>query len=80
MFGMGETAFYDSTATYYLSSAGLSIIVMSLSAFGFFVNMPRVKKFRFNVATMAAGYTLVFLLCVIYLISETYNPFLYFRF
>lgn len=80
MFGMGETAFYDSTATYYLSSAGLSIIVMSLSAFGFFVNMPRVKKFRLNVAAMAAGYTLVFLLCVIYLISETYNPFLYFRF
>ena len=80
MFGMGGASLYDSTAYYYLSSAGLSIIVMSLSALGFFVKMPRVKKFRVNVVSMIIGYTFVFLLCIIYLISETYNPFLYFRF
>lgn len=80
MFGIGENALYDSTAAYYLSSAWLSIAVMGLSAFGFFVNMPRIKKFRVNVIAMTVGYTFVFLLCVIYLISETYNPFLYFRF
>ena len=80
MFGFGQTAFYDSTAAYYLSSAGLSVIVMSLSAFGFFVKMPRIKNFRLNVIVMTVGYTLIFLLCVAYLISETYNPFLYFRF
>ena len=80
MFGFGENVFYDSTASYYLSSAGLSIFVMGLSALGFFAKMPRVKKFRVNVISMIFGYTLVFLLCVVYLISETYNPFLYFRF
>ena len=80
MFGFGENAFYDSTAYYYISSAGLSIAVMSLSAFGFFAKMPRIKKFRVNIVAMTVGYTLVFLLCIIYLISETYNPFLYFRF
>lgn len=80
MFGLGGTPAFDTTASYYLSSAGLSILVMSLSAFGFFVKMPRIKKFRFNVTVMTIGYTLLFLLCVAYLISETYNPFLYFRF
>ncbi len=80
MFGFGGTSVFDSTASYYLSSAGLSILVMSLSAFGFFVKMPRIKNFRLNVIVMTIGYTLVFLMCVAYLISETYNPFLYFRF
>ncbi len=80
MFGFGGTEFCDEAALYYLSSAGLSIIVMGLSALGFFVNMPRIKNFRLNVTVMTVGYTLVFLLCIAYLISETYNPFLYFRF
>lgn len=80
MFGLGGTSVFDSTASYYLSSAGLSILVMSLSAFGFFVKMPRIKNFRLNVIVMTIGYTFIFLMCVAYLISETYNPFLYFRF
>ncbi len=80
MFGFSENAFYDSTASYYISCAGISIAVMSLSAFGFFAKMPRIKRFRVNIVAMTLGYTLVFLLCIIYLISETYNPFLYFRF
>lgn len=80
MFGFGGTALFDNTASYYLSSAGLSMLVMGLSALGVFVRMPRVKNFRLNVIVMTVGYTLVFLLCIAYLISETYNPFLYFRF
>ena len=80
MFCLSDNMFCDSTAMYYLSSAGLSIAIMSLSALGFFAKMPRVKNYRFNVTAMTVGYTIVFLLCVVYLISETYNPFLYFRF
>ena len=80
MFGFAEVPFFDSTASYYLSSAALPVLVMSLSAFGFFVKMPRLRNFRLNVTVMSIGYTLVFLLSVAYLISETYNPFLYFRF
>lgn len=80
MFCLSDNMFCDSTAMYYLSSAGLSIAIMSLSALGFFAKMPRVKNYRLNVTAMTVGYTIVFLLCVVYLISETYNPFLYFRF
>ena len=80
MLCLSGNAFFDSSAMYYISTAGLSIVIMSLSALGYFAKMPRIKNYRFNVITTAVGYTLVFLLCVIYLISETYNPFLYFRF
>ena len=80
MFGFGEVPLYDSNAEYLLSCAWLSIGVMSLSAFGFFRKMPRVKNFYVNIIVSMLGYTLVFLLSIAYLISETYNPFLYFRF
>lgn len=80
MFGASENPFFDSTASYFLSCASLSVIVMSLSAFGFFEKMPRIKNYRINVIIMTVGYTAVFLLCIVYMISETYNPFLYFRF
>ena len=80
MLCLSGNAFFDSSAMYYISTAGLSIVIMSLSALGYFAKMPRIKNYRFNVITTAVGYTLVFLLCVIYLISETYDPFLYFRF
>ena len=78
MFGIGEVRLFDSVSSYYLSASGLSIAVMGLSAFGFFAKMLRVKRFRVNVIAMVIGYTLVFILSVAYLISETYNPFLYF--
>lgn len=80
MFGLSENALFDSTAAYLLSSSAMSIIIMSLSAFGFFEKMPRIRKPRLNIIFMSVGYTLIFLLCIAYLISETYNPFLYFRF
>ncbi len=80
MFALAENTFFDSTAAYYLSSAGLSVFVMSLSALGYFAKMPRVKNYRFNITATTLGYTVIFLLSVVYLISETYNPFLYFRF
>lgn len=80
MLGVSGNAFYDEGAAYLISGAGLSVIIMSLSAFGFFEKMPRVKNYRLNVIIMSVGYTAVFLLSLAYLISETYNPFLYFRF
>lgn len=80
LFGMGKAAFYDSTAGYYLSSSWFSILVMSLSSFGLFTKIPRVKNYHVNIIAMIIGYTTVFIICVAYLVSETYNPFLYFRF
>lgn len=80
MFGASGNVLFDETSKYLLSSAGLSILIMSLSAFGIFEKIPRVKNYRLNIALMSAGYMIIFLICVVYLISETYNPFLYFRF
>lgn len=80
MFGVGGNALFDSNAKYLLSNYGFSILFMSLSAVGAFAMIPRIKNFRANVTILSVGYLMIFALCVIYLISETYNPFLYFRF
>lgn len=80
MFGFYGNSFTDSTAKYLLSENIFSLAVMILCATGVFAALPRIKNFRFNIAAMSVGYTAIFILCIIYLISETYNPFLYFRF
>ncbi len=80
MFGLYGNAFTDSTSRYLLSENIFSVSVMILCATGVFALLPRVKNFRFNTILMSAGYIGIFILCIIYLISETYNPFLYFRF
>ncbi len=80
MFGFSAAGFMDSTAEYLISENFFSIIVMILCATGVIAALPRIKNFRFNTVFMSIGYTAIFILCIIYLISETYNPFLYFRF
>ncbi|MBQ7116876.1 MAG: MBOAT family protein [Clostridia bacterium] len=80
MFGLYGNGFADSTAEYLLSENFFSLAVMILCATGVFAALPRIKNFRFNIALMSAGYIVIFIICIIYLISETYNPFLYFRF
>ena len=80
MFGMHGNVFSDSTAEYLLSENLFSVVLMSLSATGAFAALPRIKNFRFNTIVMSVGYLGIFILCIIYLISQTYNPFLYFRF
>ncbi len=80
MFGLYGNSFTDSTAEYLLSENIFSLAIMILCATGVFAALPRIKNFRFNIAVMSVAYTAIFILCIIYLISETYNPFLYFRF
>lgn len=80
MFGIFGNGFIDENAKYLLSNNAFSITLMTLSAVGVFAALPRIKNFRFNITLMSIGYMAIFLLCIIYLISETYNPFLYFRF
>lgn len=80
MFGFAGNGFLDSTAKYLLSTNAFSVIFMSLSAFGAFSNLPRTKNFKVNVTVLSLSYLVIFILSIIYLISETYNPFLYFRF
>lgn len=80
MFGLYGNSLIDSTAEYLISENIFSLTVMILCATGVFAALPRIKNFRFNIAVMSVGYTAIFIICIIYLISETYNPFLYFRF
>ncbi|MBQ8502925.1 MAG: MBOAT family protein [Clostridia bacterium] len=80
MFGIGSNPIFDSTSGYLLSSNGFAIVLMSLSAFGFFEAMPRPKNKYALVISNSVIYVVIFVLCIAYLISETYNPFLYFRF
>ncbi|MBR6567904.1 MAG: MBOAT family protein [Clostridia bacterium] len=80
MFGLYGNSFIDSRAEYLFSENAFLLAIMILCATGAFAALPRLKKFRFNIAVMSVGYTTLFILCIIYLISETYNPFLYFRF
>ncbi len=70
----------DSNSLYLLRNSFFSVFVMSLSAFGVFTKLPRIKNNRLRVGVMCAGYIVILIACIAYLISETYNPFLYFRF
>ena len=79
MFGAGG-GILDSQSAYLLSSNWLPILI------GIFCATPVYKKIaeRFPPKLVSevrvVAIPLLFILCIIFMISETYNPFLYFRF
>ncbi len=79
MFGFGA-GFIDEGTKYYISSYILPLIIMSLSAFGVFRFLPRPKKSELRFLYQSVGYLVILVLCIVFLVSDTYNPFLYFRF
>ena len=79
MTGFGGS-FIDSQAKYLLSENVFLILVMSLSATGVFDFVSNVRTGRTKKICESVLYLAIFTLCIAYLISETYNPFLYFRF
>ena len=79
MTGLGGS-FIDSQAKYLLSENVFLILVMSLSATGVFDFVSNVRTGRTKKICESVLYLAIFTLCIAYLISETYNPFLYFRF
>lgn len=80
MLGTAGNTLFDSTAGYLLMSNGFGIFIMSLSACGVFDSFPRPNNKNALVIATSVLYTAIFILCIAFLISETYNPFLYFRF
>lgn len=83
MFKVGDYPLYDSLAHYELSTYGLLLILL------FVCSTPYLHRLGVNLITKAKAQTLVallglqiliFLLCLAYLVTTTYNPFLYFRF
>ncbi|MEG0855786.1 MAG: MBOAT family protein [Terrisporobacter sp.] len=83
MFGIGANPLIDNTGIYYLYTNGIMFIVLGLCS------TPIVKitldklagKTKFKVINPALiTYVLILFLTTAYLVNETYNPFLYFRF
>lgn len=79
MFGIGAEGIIDRTGLYYLSTNWI------LLGLGLFFSMPVVKKLyqffwrkcRLVLAVFCAA---LFVICVAYMVTQNYNPFLYFRF
>lgn len=80
MFGAGGHGFMDGEALYLLiSNLGLWVIAIVSSTPLVYGAYERYVGRRKPVADVVI-YAGMFLLCVAYLVTETYNPFLYFRF
>ncbi len=77
---IGTGGLWDSATGYLLLSNLLPFAVMSCSALGYFRKFPKLRNSNVRLALQALGYAAVFALCVVSLVSDTYNPFLYFRF
>ena len=81
MFGQGAAGAVDTAGLYYLTTG----LVLFLLAVLFSTPLPfgLLRKLEENEwwdGLILAGYLALFLLAVAYLIRDTYNPFLYFRF
>ena len=76
----GANGFVSADTGYLLRNNIFPFAVMSLSALGFFKKLPTLKNVPLRLAFQAAGYIVVFILCIVFIVSSTYNPFLYFRF
>ncbi len=71
---------FDAKAAYLLACYGFPMFIMCLSSGGFFENLPKIKNKTADFALHSLFYTAVFVFSIAFLLSETYNPFLYFRF
>lgn len=80
MFCLNHNSLWDAQSVYYLSNCLFPLALMSLSAFGVYDRLPKLKNDYLRTAWNGIFYGGVFALCVVYLVSNTYNPFLYFRF
>ncbi len=80
MLGFYGNSFIDTPAMYTLSTVGFPIFVMSLSAGGVFDRVFSSYNGKWSRIIRGSFYVIVFVLCIVYLISSTYNSFLYFKF
>lgn len=85
MFGPNAVGFADTQALYYLTSNWLLYLlcIVASSSFGFGLMQLAIRRpGNGRQKRMVAGvvYLVLFLLSVVFLISGTFNPFLYFRF
>ena len=78
--GFGNGSFIDSQAMYLLNENTFAIFAMGLSAAGVFEMISTREETRTYKIFKCVLYVIIFVMSIAYLVSETYNPFLYFRF
>lgn len=80
MFG-GCAAIWDSAAWYYARNYGCALVIAAAAAFPWWRSLlQKVQNSRILSVVQTALWIGLFGLCLAFLISDTYNPFLYFRF
>lgn len=84
MFGFGASSLADGTGMYYLQTNALLGAIMICGSTSYVRNFANrfmlVMKEQVSYRISAAVMTILLLVSVAYLVNETYNPFLYFRF
>ena len=83
MFGFGNRPLIDGNAIYYLYTNALLFIILIISSTpipkNLFIRLKE-KMNRGEIVLIPIVYTFLIFLCTAYLVNETYNPFLYFKF
>ncbi|MBU5675919.1 MBOAT family protein [Alkaliphilus sp. MSJ-5] len=83
MFGLGKHMLFDGQGLYYLYTNAMLFILLILCSTPFLNNLSSKIKDKLksiSVIAMPLIYLLFLFLCTAYLVNESYNPFLYFRF
>lgn len=83
MFGVQAKQIIDKTAVYYLYTNAALFVIMILGSTPVPARILETVKLKFEKANVAI-FTLIYLsmmfICTAYLVNQSYNPFLYFRF
>lgn len=81
MFGVGANGLVDSEGLYLLTTNLLLLILLVIGSTPIVHRAyERVMAGRGKILANCVVYAAMFLLCIAYLVTETYNPFLHFRF
>ena len=80
LIGLGNGKILDMQAKYLLSENTFAVFAMTLSAAGVFEMISTREETRAYKILKCVLYFFIFVMSIVYLVSETYNPFLYFRF
>lgn len=83
MFGFGRHMLFDKKAVYLLYTNAILLIILSISSTPVLKNAAENLKGKLkNVLSKVSPlcYLILLILCTAYIVNESYNPFLYFRF
>ncbi|MBQ6841385.1 MAG: MBOAT family protein [Bacilli bacterium] len=81
LFGFGGIPFINDTFKFYLSNYGLMIFIGMIFCLPIFTKVPdKIKDNALINVLKGIAYIVLFLISICFIVSDSYNPFLYFRF